>query len=186
MSVHLFRVFLEKDRLNSKFADWICKSAEIYSKLMSQFSIRHGEFCKRENHFHFASVQIRLCRLNFLRLGPYSPQLNPIEILWSSVKAYVKRQMAERLNDLLNVPEERTIKEHRMSILEEIANGAMEMPSIPRTCLNSCNHVRRFYAPCIEMEDLQVGVWTATSFKEAWIWLICLQMNEETNVITYY
>ena len=38
----------------------------------------------------------------FLRLASYSPMFNPIEYVWSVVKADVKRNMAENMADMLN------------------------------------------------------------------------------------
>lgn len=95
--------------------------------------------------------------VSFLRLGPYSPQLNPIEILWSVVKSTIKREMAARLGEILNAPEGTTIKEHRLTILEGIAQKAMTDSSISVTCMRACSHVRIHYVPCIELRDLEVG-----------------------------
>ena len=54
-----------------------------------------------------------------LRLGPYSPMLNPIESIWSKVKAFVKAQMRVPLVEGPNM------QEQRLRYLEEILQGAM-------------------------------------------------------------
>ena len=35
-------------------------------------------------------------RCEVLRLGPYSPMFNPIEQVWSLIKAYVKQELAAK------------------------------------------------------------------------------------------
>ena len=44
-----------------------------------------------------------------LRLGPYSPMFNPIEQVWSLIKAYVKQELAAKIEmacQLLNKGQE--------------------------------------------------------------------------------
>ena len=55
-----------------------------------------------------------------LRLGPYSPMLNPIEQLWSSVKSVVKSDLAKKMPEILqNVGRgEESIENFRLRILE--------------------------------------------------------------------
>ncbi|KAJ8542610.1 hypothetical protein ON010_g12200 [Phytophthora cinnamomi] len=48
-----------------------------------------------------------------LRLGPYSPMLNPIENVFSTFKSAVKAFMRERRLEILRVPEGVTMKDHR-------------------------------------------------------------------------
>ena len=36
-----------------------------------------------------------------LRLGPYSPMFNPIEQVWSLIKAYVKQELAAKIVSIL-------------------------------------------------------------------------------------
>ena len=46
-----------------------------------------------------------------LRLAPYSPMFNPMENVWLSAKAKVKRDLTNRLEEILrNVPQGLTIK----------------------------------------------------------------------------
>ena len=36
-----------------------------------------------------------------LRLGPYSPMFNPIEQVWSLIKAYIKQELAAKIVSIL-------------------------------------------------------------------------------------
>ena len=61
-----------------------------------------------------------------LRLGPYSPMLNPIEHVWSVVKAYVKRLLAEKMLSILASTDAiLSIKEHRLRALEQLIHESM-------------------------------------------------------------
>ena len=54
-------------------------------------------------HSHIEEVLADEFRRNHvLRLAPYSPMLNPIENIWSVVKADVKSNLAEHLQEMLN------------------------------------------------------------------------------------
>ncbi|KAL4139015.1 hypothetical protein PRIC2_002515 [Phytophthora ramorum] len=54
-----------------------------------------------------------------LRLGPYSPMLNPIERCWNSLKAKMRWFMAERKQAFLVRGEYATFTEHRMQLMKE-------------------------------------------------------------------
>lgn len=103
----------------------VCDNAPCHSKLESVFS----------------SSQFQL-----LRLGPYSPALNPIEIIWSVVKSKIKERMSityDRI--LLGDPENRISKqEWRMRHLEEIALEA-KTAITAELCSNAIRHVHRSY-----------------------------------------
>ena len=48
---------------------------------------------------------------HLLRLGPYIPMFNPMENVWSSVKAKIKRDLATKITSVLRiVPQEISIK----------------------------------------------------------------------------
>lgn len=58
-----------------------------------------------------------------LKLSPYSPMMNPIENLWSSMKSHVKTLLRERLAAFMGPPPDNQSRlEFRMSYLEHIAN----------------------------------------------------------------
>ena len=62
-----------------------------------------------------------------LKLSPYSHMMNPIENLWSSLKAKVKSLLRERLAAFMGVPPEgSTREEFRMSYLEHVASQSMD------------------------------------------------------------
>ncbi|KAF4692589.1 hypothetical protein FOZ60_013071 [Perkinsus olseni] len=62
--------------------------------------------------------------LEVLRLGPYSPFLNPVEGCWAVVKANLKRRITVGLEELLDVPNGRTQREHRAQCLIQWAIDA--------------------------------------------------------------
>ena len=52
-----------------------------------------------------------------VRLDPYSPMLNPIEMVWSVFKSYVKRKLDENREELLNRDGEETLVRKRSRYL---------------------------------------------------------------------
>ncbi|KAE9317207.1 hypothetical protein PF008_g18807 [Phytophthora fragariae] len=44
---------------------------------------------------------VNLHRLEILRLGPYSSMLNPIEGCWNSLKARLKKHLADRKEEMM-------------------------------------------------------------------------------------
>lgn len=94
--------------------------------------------------------------VQILRLAPYSYLLNPIELLWSSFKSHVKRQLRHRMLALMNVerhPIHGSMTEQRMQALEEIANSAITQAT-PANLLSYVNRVERYYAMAVREEDL--------------------------------
>lgn len=82
----------------------------------------------RENEFSMHFI---------LRLGPYSPMLNPIENIWSFVKANVKRVLAIEMGEILNRENmgNLTIKEFRFRKLDmAIRNALLEVT--PEKCVS--------------------------------------------------
>ena len=93
------------------------------------------------------------------RLGPYSPQINPIESAWSFVKEKFKSMHALRKIDMMNGvgQNELTQTEFRVRYIENIIDDAM--PTITRNkCLNCFNHVQGLYQRILALQDLQCGV----------------------------
>ena len=95
----------------------ICDNAPCHS--------RYALFCTE------AYIVVRLesvfeedefCTSSLLRLSPYSPMLNPIENLWSSMKSHVKTLLRERLAAFMAPsPDGQTRGEFRIAYLEYIA-----------------------------------------------------------------
>ena len=103
-----------------------------------------------ENEFNGARI---------IRLGPYSPQLNPIEAVWSFTKDKFNTIHAERKNDMMAGvgQNDLTQTEFRLRYVENIIDDAMT--TITRNkCLACFNHVQGLYPGVIEMRDLLCGV----------------------------
>ncbi|KAE8892888.1 hypothetical protein PF005_g26019 [Phytophthora fragariae] len=69
-------------------------------------------------------------RLALLRLGPYSPMLNPIEDCWNVLKSKMRRFMATKKQELLVRGEYDTYTAHRLAIMKEAV--AQAVPAITR------------------------------------------------------
>lgn len=85
-----------------------------------------------------------------LRLGPYSPMLNPIENIWSVVKAAIKR--FNRV-PVVNGP---GVIEQRLHYLESLIAGA-EQEITPYLCSQAIGHSHAFHRKALAEEDMQVG-----------------------------
>ena len=57
-----------------------------------------------------------------LRLGPYSPMLNPIENCWSQIKAYAKQHLSLHMGSILEISNSEgiSIGEQRTQQLEQV------------------------------------------------------------------
>ncbi|KAG3114661.1 hypothetical protein PI125_g6211 [Phytophthora idaei] len=93
-----------------------------------------------------------------LKLGPYSPMLNPIENVFSAYKSAVKRFLARQRPAILRVPEDTTITEHRARYLELAADPLFAEVVTPDLCnrafCNSLHHHQR----ALRFEDMEVGI----------------------------
>ena len=95
-----------------------------------------------------------------LRLGPYSPMLNPIENVWSATKAHVRRLLHSRSNELYSTSEEAgvTLAEHRTRYLESIAEEAMGNIASQRNLISSCcAHISAHYEDIMLLRDVRCG-----------------------------
>ena len=63
--------------------------------------------------------------LVFLRLGPYSPMLNPIEGCFNSLKANIKEMLAERREEIFSQGEFSSLVQRRMNLLYEAAIASL-------------------------------------------------------------
>ncbi|KAG9414098.1 hypothetical protein AC1031_013305 [Aphanomyces cochlioides] len=64
--------------------------------------------------------------VQLLKLSPYSPMLNPIENLWSSMKAFIDTHLRQGLAAFLGRPPDgQTREEFRIQYLEHIARDAI-------------------------------------------------------------
>ena len=119
----------------------VCDNAPVHTALEAVF----------EENGMFAGAQL-------LRLAPYSAPMNPIEIIWSAVKANIKRELAATLDQVLNTEPGMTQVEHRLRHLETKTDTAMATVT-PRMCLRACNHIQTYFPGCLEELDLPMGVW---------------------------
>ena len=85
------------------------------------------------------------------RLGPYSPMLNPVETIWSKMKAVVKQQM--------RVPQVHPpgVGEQRLAYVEGLIDDAM-VQITAGDIVNACQHAQGFFQRVLNLEDMDVGV----------------------------
>ena len=92
---------------------------------------------------------------HLLRLGPYSPMFNPMENVWSSVKAKIKRDLATKITSILRiVPQGLSIKEHRLRAFKEL----MKEGKSARTsgmCSNFAAQILNRVADAINILDVE-------------------------------
>ena len=86
-------------------------------------------------------------------LPPYSPQLNPTELVFSFIKAALKRRLGANQDEFLNTPPNLTLAEHRRRLLIQYAGEVLALVT-PQQCVNWYTHCRRFLPLCIANEDL--------------------------------
>lgn len=85
------------------------------------------------------------------RLGPYSPQLNPVESIWSKMKAEVKQRM--------RVPpvQPPRVGEQRLAYVEGVIDESTRLIT-PQDIVNSCQHAQGFFQRALNLENMEVGV----------------------------
>lgn len=85
-----------------------------------------------------------------LKLAPYSPMLNPIETIWSKVKAYIKERM--RVPDVAAPG----VGEQRLVYVENLIDEAL-LTVTGQNCVHAVQHSTSFFAAALNTEDMQVG-----------------------------
>ncbi|GMF45632.1 unnamed protein product [Phytophthora fragariaefolia] len=99
---------------------------------------------------------VNFYRLEILRLGPYSPMLNPIEGCWNSLKARMKKHLADRKEEMMVRGDYDTYKEHRLAIMKEAVETSKGVITrrlvwrFERHCLRLCFVAER-------EEDMKLG-----------------------------
>ncbi|KAH9102311.1 hypothetical protein AeMF1_021091 [Aphanomyces euteiches] len=94
-----------------------------------------------------------------LRLSPYSPQLNPIENLWSQVKSRVKTFLREGLAAFMGPPRvdpQMTLEEFRLQYLENCAGRALAEID-PLRNDRFTNRLDWFYGLAQDLTDMPIG-----------------------------
>ena len=108
-------------------------------------------------HTDLEAVVAEFPGLELIRTAPYSAPLSPIESVWSSMKASMKRDMACSFTQMMDTAPGVSQQEHRLRYLEDKIGAAMEHIT-PVMCLQFYNHVQRHYASCMALVDLAMGV----------------------------
>lgn len=109
--------------------------------------------CHRNVEAVFAEEEFRNHRL--LRLSPYSPMFNPIELAWSSFKATVKQSLSVQLPHILT-NEDRgnlTQTEYRLRQLENILAETLHTINV-NNCARYVAHVQRFIPDALNLNDM--------------------------------
>ena len=90
-----------------------------------------------------------------LRLAPYSPMLNPIEHIWSTVKSRVKSYMRENVGALQagDGSGVLTVSEFRLRFLEQAADRAMAQVTSDM-CRNSYRHVQQMFPRALDLPNM--------------------------------
>ena len=93
--------------------------------------------------------------VEILRLAPYSYLLNPIELVWSSFKASVKRQLQDAMPEILAYApiQGLTISEQRMRKLEAISDNAIQSVT-QENLIQYANRVEIYYPAAIRQADI--------------------------------
>ena len=86
-----------------------------------------------------------------LRLGPYSPMLNPVETIWSKIKTKVKSSIRIPHVEPLGVGEQ------RLAYLEHAIDDAI--PTITNgDCTRSVQHTTTFHNDVLALQDMRPGI----------------------------
>lgn len=85
-----------------------------------------------------------------LKLGPYSPMLNPIEIIWSKVKQHAKTHM--RVPDVVAPG----LMEQRLQYLEDAIDSAKDSIT-GGDCARAVQHSSTFHHAALMLNDMRVG-----------------------------
>ena len=85
--------------------------------VMDNAPVHNNAFMRHANH-------------EVVKLPPYSPMLNPIEMAFSTVKASIKQDINRRMDEILNraIPLQRglTLTAYRDELLREIVQARLE------------------------------------------------------------
>ena len=85
--------------------------------------------------------------------------LNPIESLWSSVKAKAKAELSLRREEIVAGPgAQETIASHRLRILESIVESAMSTCGSRRSLYNYTQHINMHLRKALAEESMCYGV----------------------------
>ena len=103
-----------------------------------------------------ATIRKEMHAIQFL--PAYSPFLNPIENAFSCLKAAIKAEIRERMQDLV-APQPApavSLATHRLQILRDIGTRLIEDRHTisPVKCANMVRHVLTYMAPCLARDNI--------------------------------
>ena len=101
-------------------------------------------------HTSLQSLEEVFPGFKLLRLGPYSPMLNPIEGIWSKMKSFVKLQM--RVPDV-SAP---GVCEQRLIYVETIIDRALQGIT-NQDCVKFSQHSQGFFRDVLNLQDMSPG-----------------------------
>ena len=95
-------------------------------------------------------------RHKLIRMGPYSPMLNPIEFAWSTFKSIVKKKLATQVPQILNGEgrlDRQSMADFRCSQLKSVMEHSIASIS-PGKCVSFFAHVRKHYSDVMQLLDM--------------------------------
>lgn len=110
----------------------------------------HGDLSDVFDEPEFASA-------SNVKLGPYSPMLNPIESGFSTYTSAVKRFLTRNRRAIQSVLANKTIAEHRSHYLLLATNLILSEIVTEELCRACHRHVAPFQAKAFDREDMPVG-----------------------------
>ena len=109
--------------------------------------------CHSEMEMVFQEPEFENCFL--VRLAPYSPMLNPIEHVWSVIKADVKAHLADEINEVLRArPSNLSLSEYRLQALEALIGDSL-LKITPELCFCCINKCAEFYPRAARQEPME-------------------------------
>ncbi|KAF7700678.1 hypothetical protein CDIK_0883 [Cucumispora dikerogammari] len=89
-----------------------------------------------------------------LRLRPYSPMLNPIENIWLVIKAFVKKELTEKMQEIFNAERnEASIRASRQILLESLIRQSLELIT-PFRCISCISGIQKKLGDAISLIDM--------------------------------
>ncbi|KAF7685021.1 hypothetical protein CDIK_4229 [Cucumispora dikerogammari] len=98
-------------------------------------------------------AEFSLCKI--LRLWPYSPMFNPIENIWSLVKAQIKRELSTEIHRIIyNREQNLSVTEQRLRVLERLMHSALDLVT-PAVCISCISSIQSKISSALNLENMQ-------------------------------
>jgi transposase len=108
-------------------------------------------------HSRAESIALEYPGVVVLRLAPYSPMLNPIEMAWATMKASIKESEASSLDQLMPLDHWNLSQtEWRLRQVEKFIDDAVASIT-PIKCIQFVNHVQKFFSGALALADMPAG-----------------------------